>query len=99
MGEITTKRAGDHIGAVRRRGRRLDTYSQEIGGGLRANVVSGRLVGFGLEPVGPLVAVPHHHLRLEHGRRALAWAVPIAGTVAAGAAVATGIVLRHHRAA
>jgi hypothetical protein len=94
--DLISQPAGTDVGAVRRRGRRLDTYSLELGGGLRANVVQGTLVGFGLEPVGVLVA--QRHLRLDHGRRALAWAAPIAGTVAAaGAAVATGLVIRHRR--
>jgi hypothetical protein len=99
--DVISQRAGAVVGAIRRRGRRLDTYSLELGGGLRANVVQGRLVGFGLEPVGVVVHQRHLRLgdgRLGHGRRAIAWAAPIAGTVAAaGAAVATGLVIRHRR--
>jgi hypothetical protein len=91
MGDILGKRAGDPVEAVWWRGRRRATFSQAVGGGLRANVVNGMLVGFGLEAVeGPeLPALPRpRHLAL--------WA-PLAG--AAAGAVATGLMWRHRRAA
>ena len=93
MGDILGKRAGDAVDAVWWHGRRRTTFSQGVGSGLRANVVGGVLVGFGLEPIeGPDVPGPaRHHL-------ALLWAAPLAGAAAAGA-VATGLVWRHLRAA
>jgi len=95
MGDILSKQAGDLVEAIWWRGRRRATFSQGVGGGLRANVVKGMLVGFGLEPVdGPDLPVPaaRHHL-------VLLWAAPIAGAAAAAGAVATGLVWRHHRVA
>ncbi len=95
MADIRSLRAGDEAGAIRRRGRRLDTYSMELGGGLFANVALGRVSGFGIEPVGPVVPLP-----AEHRRRhlVLAWAAPL-GAAATGAAVAAGFAFRHRRAA
>jgi hypothetical protein len=95
MGDIVGRRAGDPVEAVWWRGRRRTTFTQSVGGGFRANVVDGVLVGFGLEPVaGPDVSPfgPRHHV-------ALLWAAPIAGAAAAAGAVATGLVWRHRRAA
>lgn len=92
---LVKERSGAVVGTVRRRGRRLDTYAVAIGGGLHANVVDGVLVGFGLEPIGPVIMRPAHERRLP----VIAWAGPIAGAAAAGAAVATGFVLRHRRVA
>ena len=95
MGDILGKRAGDPVEAVWWRGRRRTTFSQSVGGGLRANVVGGVLVGFGLEAVdGPDVSslAPRHHL-------VMLWAAPLAGAAAAAGAVATGLVWRHRRAA
>jgi hypothetical protein len=93
MGDILGKRAGDAVDAVWWRGRRRTTFSQALGAGLRANVIDGVLVGFGLEPIaGPELPGPaRHHLTLM-------WAAPLAGAAAAGA-VATGLVWRHRRAA
>ena len=96
MGDILGKRAGDPVEAIWWRGRRRSSFSQCVGGGLRANVVEGVLVGFGLEPVdGPdmvSLPAPRHYV-------ALLWAAaPLAGAAAAGA-VATGLVWRHRRAA
>jgi hypothetical protein len=92
MGDILGKRAGDPVEAVWWRGRRRPTFSQPIGGGLRANVVNGVLVGFGLEPVdGPELP------GLPRPRHLVLWAAPLAG--AAAGAVATGLMWRHRRAA
>jgi hypothetical protein len=94
MGDILGRRAGDPVEAIGWRGRRRSSFSQCVGGGLRANVVDGVLVGFGLEPVDGLelvAATPRHYV-------ALLWAAPLAGAAAAGA-VATGLVWRHRRAA
>lgn len=92
MGDILGKRAGDPVEAVWWRGRRRTTFRLPLGGGLRANVVDGVLVAFGLEPIaGPeLVGV-------TRPRHLVLWAAPLAG--AAAGAVATGLVWRHRRAA
>jgi hypothetical protein len=95
MVDVTTLRAGDRVGSVRRRGRRLETYALQIGGGLCLNVVDGRMVNVGLEPVGPVVTGSTH--RRRHLR--VVWAAPLGAAAAGAAAVATGIVLRHRRAA
>jgi hypothetical protein len=96
MGDILGKRAGDPVEGFWWRGRRHSTFSQCVGGGLRANVVNGVLVGFGLEPIDGLdVTGPgatRHHL-------VLLWAAPLAGAAAAAGAVATSLVWRHRRAA
>jgi hypothetical protein len=94
MGDILGKRAGDSVDAVWWRGRRRTTFSHYVAAGLRANVVNGVLVGFGLEPVdGPEVTGPASSR--HHG--AFLWAAPLAG--AAAGAVATGLMWRHRRAA
>jgi len=94
VGEIVSKRAGEAVESIWRRGRRHSTFTIAIGGGFYANVVDGVFVGFGLEPVaGPVLSAPVHR------RPVLAWAAPIAGAAAAAGAVATGFVLRHRRAA
>ncbi len=101
MAEITTGRAGERVGAFRRHGRRHPTYSLAIGGGLVANVVDGTLAGFGLEPcTDTLIARDGHVTHRDRRRPMLVWAAPLAGAAAAAAgAVATGVVLRHRRAA
>jgi hypothetical protein len=92
MGDILGKRAGDPVEAVWWRARRRTTFRQSVGGGLRANVVDGVLVGFGLEPIaGPEVA------GVPRPRHRVLWAAPLAG--AAAGAVATRLVWRHLRAA
>jgi hypothetical protein len=93
MADLKDLHAGDHAGALWRRGRRLDTYAVDLGGGLLCNVANGTVVSFGLEPVGPVVG------RRRHLSTAVAWAAPLGAVAAAGAAVATGIVLRHRHAA
>jgi hypothetical protein len=92
---------GDPIGAYRRHGRRYSSYSLAIGAGLVANVVNGRLAGFGLEPcTSVVVSRDGHVVHLDRRRPVLVWAGPLAGAAAAAAgAVATGVVLRSRRAA
>ena len=97
---ITSCRAGDRVGPHRRYGRRYPTYSLVIGAGLVANVVNGTLVGFGLEPTTTVLVTRSGHVANADRRRpALVWVGPIAGAAAAAGAVATGVVLRHRRAA
>ncbi len=98
MAAITMAKVGDEVGGCRRRGRRYGTYSIEIGAGLLANVVDGRLTGFGLEPTTDVLVRRDGRVEVN-GRRlpVLVWAAPLAG--AAAGAVATRVVLRHLRAA
>ncbi len=96
MGDLRMMHTGDAAGTVRRRGRRLDTYAVAIGGGLFANVANGRVVGFGIEPVGPVL---HAGPVPKKRHLALALAAPIGAAAAAGAAVAAGLVLRHRSVA
>ena len=72
-----------------------------IGAGLVVNVINGRVTGFGLEPTTDLLVTRRGHIVHPDRRRpVLVWAAPIAATAAAAAgAVATGVVLRHRRAA
>lgn len=97
--ELVTLGAGAAVDAVRRRGRRYPSYAQAIGGGLYANVVDGRLVGFGIEPVAPVVIDREGRITSIDRRPVpvLAWAAPLGAAAAAGAAVATGYVLRRSR--
>ena len=101
VGELRTARAGDLVGPYRRHGRRYVSYSVSIGAGLVVNVVNGRVTGFGLEPATDLLVTRRGHIGHPDRRRpVLVWAAPIAATAAAAAgAVATGVVLRHRRAA
>jgi hypothetical protein len=100
VADITAGRAGERVGALRRHGRRYASYSQRIGGGLVANVVDGVLVGFGLEPCTSVLVDEDGRVAFRERRRpALVWVAPLAGAAAAAGAVATGVVLRHRRAA
>jgi hypothetical protein len=88
---------------VRRHGRRLRSFAREIGGGLYENVVSGRVVSVGLEPVGEWIVHRDGHVELfDRSRRhvaVLAWAAPVAGAAVTGGAVALTLLRRHRRAA
>jgi hypothetical protein len=109
VADITAGRAGERVGSHRRYGRRYTTYSQVIGGGFVANVVDGRLVGFGTEPCTDLVIeLDGRIIHRDRRRPVLVWAAPIAGAAAAAAgamaaaaagAMATSAILRHRRVA
>lgn len=87
--------AGVEVDVYRRRGRRYHSYARSVGGGLYANVVDGRLVGFGLEPVADVVVALDGQIQYVDRRPVpvLAWAAPLG----AAAAMATGYVLRRAR--
>jgi hypothetical protein len=97
--ELVQAGAGEQVDAYRRRGRRYHSYARSIGGGLYANVVDGRLAGFGVEPVADVVVALDGQSQYIDRRPVpvLAWAAPLGAAAAAGAAVATGYVLRRTR--
>lgn len=97
-------RAGQPWGAHRRHGRRYLTYSQELGGGLFANVVNGVVTSVGVEPVGDWVVRRSGRVEAvvptaRPQRPTLVWAAPLATAAIGGAAVAASLALRHGRRA